>query len=638
MNAPLDATPHDMPADHEWLARNQAALAAAIARLRERLARFAADRAAPSEDDGAPASPTLARLCEVFGLSQFERDVLLLAAGRELSGEFAATLAEINGGRAFATFGLALAALPGAHWSALSPGAPLRAWRLVEAIGDAGLTQRELRVDEPILHWLTGVAAPDERLAGLVVRVPAATGLAPSHDALAARIARALYRVTPPPIIEIVGADHDTRVAIAAGTAALLERPLLRIAASGPLAPHERHELAVRVKRASLLTGAAVLVCGEGRDLDPLLDALAGAPGPVFAALADPAAPTRAGAWRFVVEAPPEAEQRALVDAALPDTENAPRAAALAPRVVDQLARALRAASGPLPGEAVLDACRRETRAQLEPLARRIEPRAGWDDLVVPAETRHLLRLIASHVRHRAKVYEDWGFAAKSARGLGISALFDGPSGAGKTMASEVLAGDLDVDLYHIDLASVVSKYIGETEKNLARLFDAAEGSGAILLFDEADALFGKRSEVRDSHDRYANIEISYLLQRMESYRGLAILTTNLKSALDTAFVRRIRFIVQFPFPDAASRAEIWRRVFPAGTPLGEIDPERLAQLSVAGGHIRNIALAAAFLAAERGEPVTMQHVLEGARLEYGKLERPLADAETRGWGGARRP
>jgi len=635
MNAPLNIARIETLGDSQWLARNQAALAAAIARLRERLTGFAADGVVPSDGDAETESPTLARLCEAFGLSAFERDVLLLAAGRELSGEFAATLAEVNGGRAYATFGLALAALPGAHWSALSPGAPLRAWRLVEAIGDAGLTQRELRIDEPILHWLTGVAAPDERLAGFIAPVRAAARLAPSHDALATRIARAVRTAAPLPTIELVGADHETRVALAAGVAGLLGRPLVRIAAaSAPMAPHERHEFAVRMKRASVLMGTSMLVCGDGREL---LDSLADAPGPVFAALSDTAAPARAAAWRFVVEPAPEAEQRTLVDAALAATENAPCAAALAPRMVDQLARALRAASGPLPGEAVLDACRRETRAQLEPLARRIESRAGWDDLVVPAETRRLLRTIASHVRQRAKVYDEWGFAAKSARGLGISALFDGASGTGKTMAAEVLAGDLDVDLYHIDLASVVSKYIGETEKNLARLFDAAEGSGAILLFDEADALFGKRSEVRDSHDRYANIEVSYLLQRMESYRGLAILTTNLKSALDTAFVRRIRFIVQFPFPDAANRAEIWRRVFPAGTPLSAIEPERLAQLNVAGGHIRNIALAAAFLAAERDEAVAMQHVLEGARLEYGKLERPLADAETRGWAGARR-
>ena len=176
---------------------------------------------------------------------------------------------------------------------------------------------------------------------------------------------------------------------------------------------------------------------------------------------------------------------------------------------------------------------------------------------------RAILYETAAHVRQRAKVYETWGFAAKSSRGLGISALFSGPSGTGKTMAAEVLANELQLDLYHIDLSQVVSKYIGETEKNLRRVFDAAEEGGAILFFDEADALFGKRSEVKDSHDRYANIEVSYLLQRMEAYRGLAILTTNMKKALDTAFLRRIRFIVHFPFPDVAARAEIWQRIFP---------------------------------------------------------------------------
>jgi SpoVK/Ycf46/Vps4 family AAA+-type ATPase len=229
-------------------------------------------------------------------------------------------------------------------------------------------------------------------------------------------------------------------------------------------------------------------------------------------------------------------------------------------------------------------------------------------------------------------VYDEWGFARKSARGLGISALFVGESGTGKTMAAEVLARELRLDLYRIDLASVVSKYIGETEKNLRQLFDAAEGSGAILLFDEADALFGRRSEVRDSHDRYANVEVSYLLQRMEAYRGLAILTTNMRQALDPAFLRRIRFIVTFPHPDAAQRAAIWRGVFPERTPLDALDYPRLAQLNVAGGHIRNIAMAGAFLAAEAGNPVSMLHLAHAARDEYNKLERSLTDAESRGW------
>jgi SpoVK/Ycf46/Vps4 family AAA+-type ATPase len=246
---------------------------------------------------------------------------------------------------------------------------------------------------------------------------------------------------------------------------------------------------------------------------------------------------------------------------------------------------------------------------------------------VLPQLQKDTLREIGAHVRGRTRVYERWGFAARCSRGLGIAVLFAGASGTGKTMAAEVLAAELRLDLYRIDLSAVVSKYIGETEKNLRRVFDAAEEGGSILLFDEADALFGKRSEVKDSHDRYANVEVSYLLQRMEAYRGLAILTTNRKSALDPAFMRRLRFVVQFPFPDTAQREEIWRRAFPAATPLAGLDHERLAQLDLAGGNIRNIALNAAFLAADEGAEVGMAHVLRAARSEYAKLERPLVDA-----------
>jgi len=237
-------------------------------------------------------------------------------------------------------------------------------------------------------------------------------------------------------------------------------------------------------------------------------------------------------------------------------------------------------------------------------------------------------------VRHRMKVYETWGFGSRGGRGLGISALFTGESGTGKTMAAEVLASDLALDLYRIDLSAVVSKYIGETEKNLRQVFDAAEEGGVLLLFDEADALFGKRSDVKDSHDRYANIEVSYLLQRMEAFRGLAILTTNLKTSMDRAFQRRLRFTVNFPFPDAGRREAIWSRMFPAQTPTRRIDPKRLAQLNVAGGNIRNIALNAAFLAAEEGDgaPVEMAHLVRAARLEAEKIERPLSEAEIRGW------
>jgi SpoVK/Ycf46/Vps4 family AAA+-type ATPase len=268
----------------------------------------------------------------------------------------------------------------------------------------------------------------------------------------------------------------------------------------------------------------------------------------------------------------------------------------------------------------------------LDDLAQRIEPSATWADLIIPDAQCALLHELSSHVRFRSQVYEAWGFAGPAPRGTGISALFVGASGVGKTLAAEVLAHELNLDLYRIDLSAVVSKYIGETEKNLRRVFDAAEEGGAILLFDEADALFGKRSEVKDSHDRYANIEISYLLQRMETYQGLAILTTNMKDTLDGAFLRRIRFIVQFPFPDVEQRAAIWRRMFPGTAPTEGLDVEKLAQLNVAGGNIRSISLNAAFIAAAAGEPIRMQHVLRAARYEYSKLERSLTSAEIRGW------
>jgi SpoVK/Ycf46/Vps4 family AAA+-type ATPase len=278
------------------------------------------------------------------------------------------------------------------------------------------------------------------------------------------------------------------------------------------------------------------------------------------------------------------------------------------------------------------NACRSLSRPRLEDLAQRIVPLAEWEDLVLPELEKQTLRQLAAQVRNRMQVYETWGFAAKGRRGLGLSGLFTGESGTGKTLAAEVLACDLGLDLYRIDLSAVVSKYIGETEKNLKRVFDAAEEGGALLLFDEADALFGKRGEVKDSHDRYANIEVGYLLQRMEAYQGIAILTTNLKSSLDRSFQRRLRFTVNFPFPDAAQREAIWGRVFPAKTPTCGLSVKRLAQLNVAGGNIRNIALNAAFFAAESKRPVEMGHLLQAARLEAQKIERPLSEAEIRGW------
>ena len=283
-------------------------------------------------------------------------------------------------------------------------------------------------------------------------------------------------------------------------------------------------------------------------------------------------------------------------------------------------------------GARLWSACRLHVRPRLELLAERIVPRARWDDLVLPEAQMLVLRQLAAQSRNRMTVYETWGFATNGRRGLGLSALFSGPSGTGKTLAAEVLAAELHLDLYRIDLSAVVSKYIGETEKNLKQVFDAAEGGGCMVLFDESDALFGKRSEVKDSHDRHANIEVGYLLQRMESFQGLAILTTNMKSTLDKSFQRRLRFTVDFPFPDAMQRQQIWERVFPAETPTSGLNYGRLAALNTTGGNIRNIALNAAFLAADANVPVGMAHILQAAQLEAVKMERPIAEMETRRW------
>lgn len=286
--------------------------------------------------------------------------------------------------------------------------------------------------------------------------------------------------------------------------------------------------------------------------------------------------------------------------------------------------------AGLIESEDLEAACRAQSSEKLSALARKIEPGHVWDDIVLPEEVLGQLREICQRVVYRHRVLSDWGFGAKLSLGKGVNALFAGPSGTGKTMATEIIAGELGLDLYKIDLSGVVSKYIGETERNLDRVFSAAEDANAILFFDEADSLFGKRSEVRDSHDRYANIEISYLLQKMEEYEGLAILATNLRQNLDDSFLRRLAFTICFPFPDEADRRRIWAGIWPADTPRNEeVDLDLLArQFKLSGGNIKNIALAAAFLAAEDNNPVTMRHLLQATRREYQKLGKSLGTVD----------
>jgi SpoVK/Ycf46/Vps4 family AAA+-type ATPase len=301
---------------------------------------------------------------------------------------------------------------------------------------------------------------------------------------------------------------------------------------------------------------------------------------------------------------------------------------AIAQAVAAAKGRACLGQSGEISAKDLWESCREQAGWRMDELGKRIIPTQSWKDIVLPEDLLRQLHEIASQVAHRTLVYDDWGFGDKLGRGRGISALFSGPSGTGKTMAAEVLANHLKLDLFRIDLAGVVSKYIGETEKNLKKVFDAAEQSGAILFFDEADALFGKRTEVKDSHDRYANIEVSYLLQRIEEYRGLAILATNYKSALDRAFLRRLRFQLDFPLPDAVSRRRIWQQVFPPQAEVDGIDHDFLSRLEISGGNIRNIALNAAFMAASEGLPIQMAHILLSTRREYAKIDKLTTEAE----------
>ena len=278
------------------------------------------------------------------------------------------------------------------------------------------------------------------------------------------------------------------------------------------------------------------------------------------------------------------------------------------------------------------EACRLHSNQRLGTLANKIAPKYQWDDIVLPPDRIAQLRDICNHVKYRDLVYGHWGFGRKLALGKGLAVLFAGPSGTGKTMAADIIARQLGLDLYKIDLATVVSKYIGETEKNLSRIFSEAETSNAILFFDEADALFGKRSEVRDSHDRYANIEIGYLLQRMEEYEGVVILATNFRKNMDEAFVRRLHFTVDFPFPDMHDRRRIWASIWPADLPRdAQLDLDLLArQLEITGGNIRNIALTAAFLAADDGAVVRMGHVALATHREYQKMGKLIANEELR--------
>ncbi|SNS14351.1 ATPase family associated with various cellular activities (AAA) [Geodermatophilus pulveris] len=627
-------------------------------------------------------APRFTRLCDSLGMGAFERDVALLCLAHALSTEVArlcAAMPESRGGAP--TFALAMAlavdeefdaAAPdrqagmtrvcaAAEWNALSPDRPLRHWRLLEVCQPPGsaLISGALRMDERVVNHLRGLDHLDDRLLPLVVPVP------PDHlDTLAsatqrARLVGALERLDHVSrrrqrlLVQLPGGDPTTKRLMAQCISGAVGRRLHRV--SLPQLPPGADLSAVvdlwnrevHLQDVALLVDAGSTAPDATQTLARLLDGLTGL---VFLDVQD-AVPRVDTALVLDVARPEAAEQRSMWGQVLPDGagEWPARLAGQFDLNLGEIVETAASVGGDelSPGEVAArtwDAQRARARPRLEGLAQRVTADTRLDDVQLPDRERGLLRQIADQTRYRVRVYDEYGFRGKLPRGLGITALFSGESGTGKTMAAEGLADELRLDLYRVDLASVVSKYIGETEKNLRQVFDAAEQSGAVLLFDEADALFGRRSEVQDSHDRYANIEVSYLLQRMEAYRGLAILTTNMRSALDPAFLRRLRFVVPFPFPGPDERERIWRGVFPtepggAGEPrryriagVHRIDTAALARPGLTGGQIRNIALDAAFLAAAGDGVLTMELLRAAAREELRKGGRPFVGADFAAW------
>jgi hypothetical protein len=612
-------------------------------------------------------APALVILSQRFGLSRFEQNILLLCIAMELDTRISGLCARFQGqfDHPYPTFALALTLFDNASWDALSPERPLRYWKLIEINQTAAtpLTLSALRADERIVNYCKGLNQLDERLMPLLVPFEITNeeerNTTASQEVLAGSIVlnvKQCIENCQVPIIQLTGIDPVSKQQVARLVLSELRLQGFRMPAE--LLPTTAGDLEILSRlwqrESTLLPLALYLDTVEMEDgnVHPdnrlsLKRFLSRCRTVTFLDTREPYSDLGYKALAFEVEKPSPTEQ---YDAW---TEELGESASGIPTLfashfnlnlptIRQIARNTLSDQDQVDPASLTrqlwNACVIRTRPRLDRLAERIDTKAEWDDLVLPADALKLLHEISAQVCQRTKVYDEWGFRRKMNRGFGISALFTGESGTGKTMAAEVIANELNLNLYRIDLSAVVSKYIGETEKNMRRVFDAAEDGGVILFFDEADALFGKRSEVKDSHDRYANIEINYLLQRMEAFGGLAILATNMKTSLDQAFVRRLRFIVNFPFPGLIERKRIWAGAFPNGDyndsrssmPLDILDYDHLARLNLTGGSIHNVALNAAFLAAQRDSSVDMVLICEAARTELKKMEKPLNEADFR--------
>ena len=621
----------------------------------------------------------LTRLAAAFRLDEVEQRMLYLAAAPELDGRFAQVfgfLADDSTQRRPNISILAeLADERGAPWRSLrrlSGDRPFARFGLI-ALRETDLpgapdTQIPIALPPDVASFLLDPAAPLPRHCRLLDPAdPAKIGFDLQAAPVVAAVRAAAKDDNPAPVVRLSSAEGEDlwlgeqlaavgirtlvgTVALPADASAADFRDKLRmfarqarladavlIVAGLDSAPDAlRPELCRWL--ASTFSAELRLLVLQGRHVDPI--SLREAPGGVLEIARDLVSrEERATIWT-----------RAAAARGLPLSSEAARdlAATFAfTRTQAETALALALGGGgsdtrEIAGEGLRHAARLVSRASAPPSVRRVETGLGWDDIILPPPIMAELRSIPSHVHHAETVWEQWGFGERVPYGQGIAALFAGPSGTGKTMAAQIIARELGSALFQVDLAKTVSKYIGETEKALDVIFDAAEAASAVLLFDEADALFGKRSEVRDAHDRYANLEVAYLLQRIEAYRGLAVLTTNLKENLDAAFLRRLRFIVEFPMPDAENRLAIWTKMFPEDAPIGDdVDVRPLArELPLSGGNIEQSVVNAAFKAAESGGVIRMSHLVAATRAELAKigmesagrsLTRLLPDAEAAG-------
>lgn len=625
--------------DEAWQSANLAAITAEVATIRARLqADLGVDAVSPpSEVPPVEGGSTLDALQDAFELSDFERRVVALALAVEVDTEVAALCARRHGdpARPHATFRIALDTLEDPHWSAVAPEGPLRRFGVVELGVGGVLTSRPLGLPERILHGLLGADALDSELAEVARPLSRASVASAEHVELAADVASDLAE-DPSTVIQIRAARRDVGRAFARALCDALGVPGLRVPASPLLGADDasRRVRLATVRESRLSRAVTLLEIDEAAPHDALARFIERFDSPLVV-LGDRPLPATERTVRAVeVDRSSMIDQRQtwasasggqLDDLAL---DRLAGAFDLSGPAIHAAARTARGATDEARFDAVWASCRAQSRGVLGSLAQRVVSQATFADLVGSAEHLDALHRLVRHQQQRYQVYGRWAVPQRGARS-GSVALFSGPSRTGKTLAAEAIAGELAVDLYRVRLSAVYGADLRETGRHLDRVFEAAERSSAVLLFDEADALFGKRGDVRDAHDRHAAIGPDDLLSRLQAYRGLAVCTTNTLDALPPALVRRFDCVLAFPFPAAAQREALWRQQLPDGAVYVQaLDYSQLAGLTLAGGSIRSIASDALFRAAESDGPVTMSHLRAAALAEYARMERPPTASE----------